>query len=145
MKTAYASAIALALAALTAGQTFAADNTVGKTREQVKAELAQAIRAGQTIANINTDQTFADMFPGNFPAQKVDAGLTRAEVQAELARAVRNGEPIANIKTGQTYAELFPASYPSRNVAAGKTRAAVKEELTQALRNVDVMTNHGIN
>ena len=42
-------ALALAIAALGTGHAMAADSTVAKTREQVKAELAEAIRSGSLL------------------------------------------------------------------------------------------------
>lgn len=47
MQRTYASILALTLAAFSAGSALAGDAAAPKTREQVKAELAEAIRTGQ--------------------------------------------------------------------------------------------------
>ena len=89
------SAIAIAFAALFAGQAMAAGPIVNGeiypadavaqastvTRAQVKAELADAIRTGVLAQN------------GEIPAQAAvqTAGKSRAEVKAELANAQRTG------------------------------------------------------
>ena len=89
------SAIAIAFAALSAGQAMAAGPIVNGeiypadavaqastvTRAQVKAELAEAIRTGVLAQN------------GEIPAQAAvqTAGKSRAEVKAELANAQRTG------------------------------------------------------
>ena len=51
MNRTYFSAIALAAAAFTSGHALAADASAPKTREQVKAELAEAIRTGNILAS----------------------------------------------------------------------------------------------
>ena len=89
------SAIALAFAALSAGQAMAASPIVNGeiypadavaqastvTRAKVKAELAEVARTGVLAQN------------GEIPAQAAvqTAGKSRAEVQAELAAAQRSG------------------------------------------------------
>ena len=88
------SAIAIAFAALSAGQAMAAGIVNGEiypadavaqtsttTRAQVKAELAEAQRNAPVVAN------------GEIPADAVTrtAGKSRAEVRAELAEAQRTG------------------------------------------------------
>ena len=51
MKRSYASILALTLAAFSAGSAFASDASAPKSREQVKAELAEAVRSGQLPAH----------------------------------------------------------------------------------------------
>ncbi len=51
MKHTYASILAVTLAAFSAGSAFASDASASKTREQVKAELAEALRSGQPPAH----------------------------------------------------------------------------------------------
>jgi hypothetical protein len=95
------SAIAIAFAALSAGQAMAAGPIVNGeiypadavaqsstvTRAQVKAELADAARAGVLAQN------------GEIPAQAAiqTAGKSRDEVRAELATALRNGTVLNHI------------------------------------------------
>jgi len=94
------SAIAIAFAALTAGQAMAAPIVNGEiypadavaqtstvSRDQVKAELADAARTGVLAQN------------GEIPAQAAvqTAGKSRAEVRAELATAQRDGTVLNHI------------------------------------------------
>ena len=107
------SAIALAVAALSAGQALAQDATP-KTREQVRAELLEAQRSGDIIVNSETGQTAREMFPGLYAERAVAAGKTRAEVKAELAEAIRKGDLMADGETGRKLNELFPGRYPAK-------------------------------
>ncbi|WP_342620031.1 DUF4148 domain-containing protein [Rhodoferax sp. GW822-FHT02A01] len=89
MKSAYASAIVLTLSALAAGQAFAgnsaprydetiavnvpADSTPGKTREQVRAELAEAQRTGNIVFNIGGDKSgtkLNQLYPTSYQAPR---------------------------------------------------------------------------
>lgn len=51
MNRTYASILALTLSAFSAGSALAGDASAPKTREQVKAELAEAVRSGQPPAH----------------------------------------------------------------------------------------------
>ena len=133
------SAIALTVAALAASNAIAADASAPKTREQVKAELAQAVRTGDIVANGETGQKAHEMFPGLYPAKPAVQGKTREQVQAELAQAIRTGDVMVNGETGLTARELAPAQYPAQSSAPTKTREQVKAELVQAVRNGDLV------
>ncbi len=134
------SAIALAVAALSAGQALAQDATP-KTREQVRAEVMEAIRTGDVVADADTGVKLNQLFPGRYAAQTAVAqGKTRAEVKAEVAQAIRNGELAVNVDTGEKI--NTPATrQPATAVAQGKTRAEVKAELAEAIRNGDVIAD----
>ncbi|MFA7506200.1 MAG: DUF4148 domain-containing protein, partial [Burkholderiaceae bacterium] len=95
------SIIALAFA-LSAGSAIAAEplivnNETGaglfsasastKSRDQVRAELAEAVRSGAVIANNATGETVRSIEAASAPGQGI---LTRDEVRAELAEAVRD-------------------------------------------------------
>ncbi|APW41797.1 DUF4148 domain-containing protein [Rhodoferax saidenbachensis] len=100
----------------------------GKTREQVRAELAEAQRSGNIAASKNQGEEFGaasgqklnDLFPAAYPAKPVVAGKTRAQVAAELAEAKRTGDIVASNNQGDVFFagngrklnELFPNSYP---------------------------------
>ena len=127
MKTATAS-IALAITALLAGHAQAAD--VGKTREQVRAELAEAQRTGDIVAgkDMGTDEYASgagrklnELFPAAYPAKPAVAGKTREQVRAELTEAQRTGDIVAgkdlgtdeySSGAGRKLNELFPNNYP---------------------------------
>jgi hypothetical protein len=61
------------------------------TREQVKAELREAIRTGD-ISDGYESLTRYERNPGAYPAHAAVAGKTRDEVKAELAEAIRTGD-----------------------------------------------------
>ncbi len=127
MKYATAS-IALAVAALVTGHAQAAD--VGKTREQVRAELAEAQRTGDIAASkdMGVDEFAStvgrklnELNPAAYPTKPAVAGKTREQVRAELAEAQRTGDIAANkdmgadeytSAAGRKLNELFPSNYP---------------------------------
>ncbi len=111
MNRSYFSAITLAVAALAAGQAIAADAHTPKTREQVKAELAEAIRTGDIVVNSETGQKANEANPGLYPAKPVVQGYTRAQVKAELAEAIRTGDIMADGETGKKLNEIYPQRY----------------------------------
>ncbi len=90
MKNSYAAIIALTLSTLAAGYASAAD--APKTREQVRAELIEAQRTGDIVANSESDKKLNELYPSRYPAKAVTQGKTRAQVLAELAEAQRTGE-----------------------------------------------------
>jgi Domain of unknown function (DUF4148) len=110
----------------------------GLTREQVKAELAEARRNGALIADPDTGATFRDLAPHRYPALPTTTGKSREQVKAELAEAQRNGTLIANVDTGATYRDLAPDRYPAPVPVAGKTREQVRLELAEAIRLGDI-------
>ena len=134
MKHQTLSAIAVVLTALAAGQAFAADTAVGKTREQVKAELAEAVRTGNVLANDDTGRLLREVFPGSYPAPAATQGLTREQVKAELADAIRTGNIVAGGETGQRLNEQEPYRYPAVAQGGQKSRAEVRAELVEAVR-----------
>lgn len=134
MKRSYISAIALSFAALSAGQAMAADASTPITRDEVKAELAEAVRTGDILAAGDTGLKMNELFPSNYPAKAAGQGNTRDQVKAELAEAVRTGDILADGNTGLKKNELFPGSYPAKAAVQGKSRDQVKGELTEAIR-----------
>jgi len=141
------SVVAIALSTLVAGHAFAADASVAKTREEVRAELIEAQRNGDLIADGETGLRFNQVSPHLYPQATVVA-KTRAEVKAELAQAQANGDLIADGETGARFNQLFPAQYAAARtapaaevVAQGKTRAEVKAELAEAIRNGDLIAD----
>jgi predicted RNase H-like HicB family nuclease len=144
------SVVAIALSTLVAGHALAADPSVAKTREQVRAELVEAQRTGNLIADSETGLRFNQLYPSLYPQATVAAvGKTRDEVKAELAEAQRNGDLIADSETGQRLNQLYPEQYAASRtsvpaavvVAQGKTRAEVKAELAEAQRNGDLIAD----
>ena len=117
-------ALALLIAAACAGA-----QAQSRTREDVRKELAEAMREG-------------NLPHGEFGARQqlpgADAALsrrTRDDVRAELQAAQRSGDMLAAGESSQKLNELQPSLYPQQPMVAGKTRAQVLAELAQAQRN----------
>lgn len=105
MKNVRNSVIALALTAIAAGSVFAADMTP-KTRDQVRAELAQAQRDGTLISDGQTGKTFRDQFPGSYMQPAASSTVSRDQVRAELKEAQRDGSLVADGQTGKTFRQI---------------------------------------
>lgn len=105
------SVVAMALSTLAAGQALAADPGAAKTRAEVKAELAEAIRSGNMIADNESGATFQQLFPQRYAQQPVGVAKTRAEVKAELADAIRSGNMISDGESGATFKQRYPGLY----------------------------------
>lgn len=126
------SAIALAFSALFAGHAMAADNGPA-TRDQVRAELAEAVRTGNIFVG-ESGQRLNEMFPHNYPAQDAAESKTHEQVRAELDEAIRAGNVVVS-DSGKRLNEIFPHRYPEQQNVASKTREQVRAELAEAARN----------
>lgn len=134
MNRKYLSTLLLALAAVTAGNVLAADASSAKTREQVRAELAEAQRTGDIVANGDSGKKLNELYPSRYPAQAVAPGYTRAQVLAELAEAQRTGDMPAHGDSGKKLNELYPSQYPAKQATPSISRAQVLAELAEAQR-----------
>lgn len=135
------SAVALAVAALSAGHALA-DDAAPKTREQVRAELMEAIRTGDIQGDGQTGQKLNELFPHRYAQNAVVAqGKTRAEVKAETAEALRNGDLAVDGETGEKLYTAAGQAKAAQTVAQGKTRAEVKAELAEAVRTGDIVAD----
>lgn len=135
MKSTYLSVLAVTVAAFTAGQALAADVSTALTRDQVKAELAQAVRTGDIVIDNEAGLKANEIFPGRYPAKAAVQGKTRAQVQAELAEAIRTGDVPVDGVTGLKMNQLAPGNYPAPVAVQGKTREEVQAELKESIRN----------
>lgn len=99
------------------------------TREQVKADLTEAQRTGNVVANGETGVKLNELNPRLYPAKPAVQGKTRAQVKGELAEARSTGDIVGNSRTGEKLNEMYPDRYPPKRVVVGKTRAEVKAEL----------------
>lgn len=134
MNRKYLSTLILALAALAAGNALAADASSAKTREQVRAELAEAQRTGDMVANGDSGKLLNELYPSQYPAKAVTPGYTREQVLAELAEAQRTGDIVANGDSGKKLNELYPSQYPAKEMTPSISRAQVLAELSEAQR-----------
>ena len=105
------SAIALVAAAFAAGHAVAADASAPKTREQVRAELDEAIRTGNIVVNGESGSKANEANPGLYPAKATVQGKTREQVKAELAEAIRTGDIVAGGESSQKLNQLNPQRY----------------------------------
>lgn len=87
----------------------AVSTTTAMSRDQVRAELSEAVRDGSLIANNVTGETVSEAAPASFAV--VEPHLSREQVKAELAEAVRDGSLIANNVTGETFSQRYPSRY----------------------------------
>jgi hypothetical protein len=117
---------------------FTAHAEEPKTREQVKAELREAVRTGDVLANGDSGLKLNELYPQRYPHVAAD-GKTRAQVQTELAAAMRDGTMVAAGEGGMTLRDEFPQRYPAVAVAPGRTRAEVVAETREAIRNGDMV------
>ena len=109
-----------------------------KTREQVRAELDEAIRTGDMIAG-ESGLKLNELYPQRYPAVAVLPAKTREQVKAELADAIHTGDMIAG-ESGLKLNELYPQRYPAVAVLPAKTREQVKAELAEAIRTGDMIS-----
>jgi hypothetical protein len=124
------------LAALAIGALAQSQPPVGKTREQVKAELAEAQRTGDIVWG-ETGLKLNEIYPDRYPKKAMPPSETRAEVKAELVQAIKDGDlPMGDLD--QTDRELMPDRYPPKPMPPGLTREEVKAETLQAIRAGDV-------
>ena len=112
------------------------------TREQVKAELAEAIRIGDVLAPGDSGLKLNELYPQRYPHSAASPATTRAQVKAELAEAIRTGDMLAGGDSGIKLNEEFPQRYPVAVVPPGRTRAEVKAELAEAIRTGDMVGNN---
>lgn len=135
MKSTYLSILAVTVAAFTAGQAMAADASGALSRDQVQAELAQAVRTGDIVIDNESGLKANEIFPGRYPAKAVVQGKTRDQVKAELAEALRTGDVPVDGVTGLKMNQLIPGNYPAPVAAQGKSRAEVQADLANAMRS----------
>ena len=93
---------------------------LGKTRDQVRAELEQAVRAGDMLAAGESGSKLNELQPDLYPAKVAQAGKTREQVKEELAQAIHTGDLMAAGEDGRKLNEIFPGQYHPH---AGSTAA----------------------
>jgi hypothetical protein len=118
--------------AAAAGTTMAQNEPL--TRDQVKAELAEAIRTGDLPAGNGIDLKLYQVNPSNYPAKPNAVGKTRDQVKAELAEAIRTGNIVGDSETGAKLNQMVPSRYPAVSTPLGKSRAQVAAETVEARR-----------
>jgi len=111
-----------------------------RTREEVRAELLEAQRTGNVLANGESGLTLRELYPQRYGVAPA-SGLTRAQVREQLREAQRTGDVLAGGEFGVKLNELNPQAYPPRELVAGKTRAEVQAELREAIRTGDMLAD----
>lgn len=107
------------------------------TREQVKAELNDALRSGNVVAAGQLGLKENEIHPELYQARAEKASKSRAQVRGELTQAQREGT-LSWGQAGMTQREARPDLYPTQT-ASLKTRAEVKAELADAIRHGDLV------
>lgn len=123
--------IALAFTSLFTVQAMASSNDAAITREQVNAELAEAVRTGNVISG-ESGVKLNEEFPQNYPGQHHAPSKSREQVNAELAEAIRTGN-ISEGESGRKLNEQFPYRFPAEKNVASKTHEQVNAELAEAI------------
>jgi CRP-like cAMP-binding protein len=133
----------LALSALTISVALvgsgAALGQESKTREQVRAELAEANRDGTILSGDGT--LWRDLGAPRRPADTTLADKTREQVKAELAEANREGTILSN--DGTLWRDLGTLHQPADTGLAGTTREQVRAELAKANRDGTILSGDG--
>jgi len=133
---------ALLILSLGAAPAFAADQSAPLTREQVRAELSQAMRSGEMLSRGEASMTLREINPRAYPPPAATVSKTRSQVAQELNQAMRTGEILAAGESGAKLNEIAPGSYPSQAVTAqAKTRDEVRHELEEAIFHGEMMAN----
>lgn len=114
-----------------------AQTPAGKTREQVRQELMEAIRTGNIPCNDDSGRLMREVYPSNYPQAPAEQAKTRAQVEAELQEAIRTGNVMCN-NSGVLERQANPSQYPAAPATAGKTREQVQQELRDAIRTGDM-------
>jgi ribosomal protein L30E len=127
-------ALVIALSVLCVG----AHSQSERSREQVRAELAQAMRTGDIVSG-ESGLTLREQFPGRYPQRAQATGFTRAQVEAELAAAIRDGHVITGGEIGQRPDQGVPGGFPRELAVRQKSRADVEAELAEAIRTGDIL------
>ncbi len=83
----------------------------GLTRDQVKAELAEAIRTGNIVANGESGLKLNELYPSLYPTKPQQASLTREQVKAELSAALKSGDYFLNGENGGKCNEVHPGMH----------------------------------
>jgi hypothetical protein len=123
---------------LLAAITSAAHAEAPKTREQVKAELKEAIRTGDVLAGGDSGLKMNELYPQRYPRVGAET-KARAEVQAELAAAMRDGTLVPAGEGAMSLRDEFPQRFPAVAITPGRTREEVVAETREAIRNGDMV------
>jgi len=109
-----------------------------KTREQVKAELKEAMRSGDVFAAGDSGLKLNELYPERYPRVVVQT-KSRAEVKGELMAATRDGTLIPAGEGALTLRDEFPQRFPAVAVVPGRTREEIVAETREAIRNGDMV------
>ncbi len=130
----------LIVLSLIAAPAFASDQAISKTRQQVQAELTQAMQSGDMLASGESGLTLKQLNPRAYPATATaQSPKSREKVRAELEQAIRSGEMLAAGESGAKLNELMSRRYPVVEAKSYKTRDQVKSELARAIREGELV------
>ena len=120
------SAVALSILAAAGAQAETVGNAhapaqPGKSRAEVKAELAEALRTGNILAPGESGLLLNQAYPNLYPAVPRPVGKSREEAKRELAQAIRNGEILTSGEVLRYQYEVRPDLYPRFAQAPRKT------------------------
>ena len=134
--------IAVALAASHGGYALASEATSSKSREQVKAELAEAIRTGDIVVISRRGLKANQVAPHLYPAPAAEPVKSREAINAELNEAITSGDVVVSSRKGLKANQIRPDLYPAKPVVEGKTRQQVIEERDLAISRGELLNRH---
>lgn len=140
MNTKLRTTVSILALAVAAGPVFSQDAATAKTREQVRAELLEAQRTGDVMADGESGMKLNELYPRNFQSS-VNANAqsrARTEVRAELLEAQRRGELMSFGDSESAFTQRYPGRASG---ASGLTRAEVKAQVLEAQRRGELMTS----
>jgi hypothetical protein len=133
---------AFTLILLAAAMATGAHAQTGRTRAEVKAELAEAIRTGNMIGSGESGLTQRELNPQRYGITAGSAStLTRAQVTGQFQQARAAGELVGVGESGLPLNEMQPGNYPQKAAVAGRTRAEVQAELREAIRTGNMLAD----
>lgn len=133
---------AFTLFVLAAAMAAGAHAQTGRTRAEVQAELAEAIRTGNIIGTGESSLTLRELNPQRYgAAPAAPSTLTRAQVTAEFEQARIAGDLVTIGESGLPANAMQPGTFPAKPAVAGKSRAQVQAELREAIRTGNMIAN----
>jgi len=124
--------LSLSIAAVAFVAALPARSQEEKSRAEVRAVTAEAIRTGNLPVG-DEGHTANQIAPRKYGARPVVDGETRAQVKADTARARRLGEiPVGELDRAPR--EITPGRYPPAAAAPGVSRAEIKAETREAIQ-----------
>src|SRR3954447_16648401 len=98
----------------------AAPREDGKSRNEVKSELTEALRTGDMVAGESSSR-LNEVQPSAYPALVTAPGKSREQARSDLTQAIRSGDVLEGGELSAKRSERYPWSYrDKRRTLAGQ-------------------------